>query len=269
VRIAPILVAFALCSLAAQPAASTAQAPLRVCADPDYLPFSTRAGTGFENRIAQKLASVLGRSLQYTWAPTRSEGGFDEFVHSTLVARRCDVLVDVPYGMANVSTTRPYYTASYVFVFKRAAKYDLTSMDSPVLRKVRIGYEADTPAEGGLKLRALTPGNVPFEIADHAGESPSAMLQAIDKGKINVGITWEPAIGYFLRSRPGYQVVTVPNSRSQGSPEQYSFPMAMATRPDDRALNAQLNGAIQAHKNEFAAILRDYGVRFFQPGTGT
>jgi mxaJ protein len=197
------------------------------------------------------------------------EGGFDEFVHSTLAAHRCDVIIDVPYGMANVATTRPYYIGSYVFVFKRSAGYDVKSMDSPVLRKLKIGYEADTPAEGGLKLRALTPGNVPFEIADHPGESPDVMLNAIDRGRINVGITWEPAIGYFLLTRPGYTVVPVPNSRSQGSPEQYTFPMAMATRSDDRDLNAQLDKAVAQHKAEFASILRGYGVHFFQPETGT
>jgi mxaJ protein len=239
---------------------------LRVCADPNYLPFSNSAGQGFENKVAAAVAHFLGRKLEYTWQSTRSEGGFEQFVHDTLDARRCDLVVDVPYGMANIQTTRPYYISSYVFVYKKSRDYDLTSMDSPVLRHVKIGYEADTPAQGGLQARALTPGAQPFEVADHPDESPNVILDEIDNNHINVGITWEPAIGYFLRSHPDLTVVTVPNNRSTGAPEQYSFPMAMGVRGDEGALLNELNRVIAEHHSEFDAILRQYGVRFFNAG---
>ena len=40
---------------------------LRVCADPQNLPFSNQAGEGFENRIAQELARDLGKTtVEYT-----------------------------------------------------------------------------------------------------------------------------------------------------------------------------------------------------------
>ena len=45
-----------------------AQIPLRVCADPDYMPFSNRAGQGFENKIATEVAHRLGRTVKYVWA---------------------------------------------------------------------------------------------------------------------------------------------------------------------------------------------------------
>lgn len=236
---------------------------LRVCADPNYLPFSNSAGQGFENKIAAAVAHDLGRKLAYTWDSMRSDGGFEQFVHETLDARRCDLIVDVPYGTAEVSSTNPYYISSYVFVYKKQRGYDLTSMDSPVLHRVRIGYEADTPAQGGLQIRALTPGSVPFEVADNPDESPSRILDAIEGNRINVGITWEPAIGYFLREHQDLAVVTVPNTRSMGSPEQYSFPMAMGVRSDEGALRDQLNKVIAQHKSQLDAILRDYGVRFY------
>jgi mxaJ protein len=239
---------------------------LRVCADPNYLPFSNSAGQGFENKVAAVVAHYLGRKLEYTWETTRSDGGFEQFVHDTLDAGRCDVIMDVPYGMANLKTTRPYYISSYVFVYKKSRDYQLTSMDSPVLRHVKIGYEADTPAQGGLQIRALTPSALPFEVADHPDESPNVILDAIDSNRINVGITWEPAIGYFLRSHPDLTMVTVPNTRSMGSPEQYSFPMAMGLRTDEGALEDALNRVISQHHSELDAILREYGVRFFNAG---
>jgi mxaJ protein len=236
---------------------------LRVCADPNYLPFSNSAGQGFENKIAATVASSLGRKLVYTWESMRSDGGFEQFVHETLNAKRCDLIVDVPYGTAEVSTTDPYYISSYVFVYKKQKAYDLTSMDSPVLHRVKIGYEADTPAEGGLQVRALTPGALPFNVAEHPDQSPDILLDAIDTNRINVAITWEPAIGYYLRQHPDLTIVTVPNTRSRGAPEQYSFPMAMGLRQDEGALRDRLNNVIRQHRSQFDAILKAYGVRFF------
>lgn len=236
---------------------------LRVCADPNYLPFSNSAGQGFENKIAAVVAHTLDRKLVYTWDSMRSDGGFEQFVHETLNARRCDLIMDVPYGTGEVSTTNPYYISSYVFVYKKQKGYDLTSMDSPVLHHVRIGFEADTPAQDGLQLRALTPGSVPFEVGDDAGQSADSIIDAIEGNRINVGITWQPSIGYYLRRHPDLTVVTVPNSRTMGSPEQYSFPMAMGVRPDEGALRDQLNRVIARQKPQLDAILSEYGVRFF------
>jgi len=39
---------------------------LRVCADPNNMPFSTDRGEGFENRLAELLADTLGKGLSYS-----------------------------------------------------------------------------------------------------------------------------------------------------------------------------------------------------------
>jgi mxaJ protein len=159
--------------LAAGPALAKS---LRVCADPDYLPYSNQAGEGFENKIAQAVADSLGEQVEYTWESYRGHGGFSQFLSNTLDAARCDVVMNIPYGSREELTTRPYYTSSYVFVFKKSANYDITSMDSAALRKVKIGFEQDTPPEDGLKLRGLISDAVPFSIADSPHQSPAAML---------------------------------------------------------------------------------------------
>src|SRR3989442_4670199 len=139
----------ALSMLSAQAAA------LRVCADPDYLPFSNRAGQGFENKIAEAVAKALGQTGQYTFENSRSRGGFPEFLSRTLDAKKCDVVMGIPYGNREELTTQPYYVSSYVFVFKKSKKYDIKSMDSPVLRQLKIGLEGDTPVEDGAKIRGM------------------------------------------------------------------------------------------------------------------
>jgi mxaJ protein len=253
-RVVIILSCFAL--------ASPAEA-LRVCADPDYLPYSNRAGEGFENKIAAAVAQDLGESVEYTWASYRGHGGFPQFLSSTLDAKKCDLVMNLPYGSREELTTRPYYVSSYVFVFDKRRKYDITTMDSPALKRLKVGFERDTPAEDGLKIRGLIPGNtVPFEIGESSA-SPATMLDALRNGQAEVLITWQPAIGGFLRAYPGLEVVAVPNERALGPPERYSFPMAMGVRAGDETLKKRLDEVIEKHQAELTAILRDNGVLLY------
>lgn len=247
-------------------AAALSGAPLRVCADPDYMPYSNRAGQGFENRIAQVIGHQLDRPVVYVWQNTRGEDGFTELVHRYINGGKCDLVVDVPYAVPDLTTTHPYYIASYVFVYKKNAGLNsITSLDSPRLRHVKIGYEADTPVEIGLKLRTLTIGAKPFLTADEEDATPKTLIDAVQSGVVSVGLTWDPAVGYFIAQHPDLTAVVIPNSRTQGSPEQYTFPMAMATASGNTALAAKLDAAIAASRPQIDRILSDYNIQFKQP----
>jgi mxaJ protein len=238
---------------------------LGVCSDPDYLPYSNRAGDGFENKIAAAIARALGEKVEYTWASSRGHGGFPQFLAITLDARKCSVIMGIPYGSREELTTRPYYVSSYVFVYPRSKNYRIMSMDSPFLKELRVGFEKNTPVEGALKLRGMLPRSVPYDVGDQDGKSPATMIDALKKGEIDVLITWEPAIGAFLRANPNLEVVVVPNERTLGTPEQFSFPMSMGVRIGDDALKQRLDEAIGKHQAELASILTQSGVRLFSP----
>src|SRR4051812_13120984 len=111
---------------------------LRVCADPNNLPFSNDRKQGFENEIADLIGRDLGIPVTYTWMPQRRG-----FIRNTLKAKSCDVVMGEPaaFGMAHVTT--PYYRSSYVFV-TRADRHlsDLRSFDDPRLRDLRVGVHA-------------------------------------------------------------------------------------------------------------------------------
>jgi mxaJ protein len=241
---------------------------LGVCADPDYLPYSNRAGAGFENKIADAVAKALGETVEYTWASHRGHGGFPQFLSSTLDAKKCDVVMSIPYGSPEELTTRPYYISSYVFVFDKSKKYDITSMDSPVLKRVKVGFERETPAEDALKMRGMIPAAMAFEVATDNDQSPALMLDALNSGKIDVLITWQPAIGAFLRAAPNLEVVPVPNERALGPPEQYAFPMSMGVRAGNDALKKRLDDVIATHQVELTAILTENGVMSYAPRQG-
>jgi mxaJ protein len=244
---------------------SAQRTPLRVCADPDYLPFSNQAREGFENKIAEAVAKALGQTVAYTWANSRSRGGFPEFLSRTLDAKKCDVVMGLPYANREELTTQPYYVSSYVFVFKKSKNYDIRSMDSPILQRLKIGLEGDTPVEDGAKIRGMLTRATVFDVGSTSGESPATMLDALDKGRIDVLITWEPAIGRFLSRYRDLDVVAVPNARTLGAPEQYVFPISMGVRQGDEALKKRLDQVIAAHQSELTAILTQYGVKLYTP----
>jgi mxaJ protein len=241
---------------------------LRVCADPAYLPFSNRAGEGFENKIAEAIAKALGETVEYTWASYRGHGGFSQFLSAALDANKCDVVMNIPYGSRDELTTRPYYISSYVFVFEKAKNYDITSMDSPVLMRIKIGFERNTPAEEAVKIRGMILRAVAFDVADNNGESPAVMLSALKSGQIDVLITWQPAIGAFLRGYPDLEVVAVPNERALGPPEQYAFPMSMGVRAGNDSLKKRLDDVIEKHQAELTSILTENGVKLYTPRQG-
>ena len=84
---------------------------MRVCADPNNLPFSNERGEGFENRIVTLLARELDATVSYTWWAQRRG-----FIRNTLQAGLCDLVPGVPYAFDMLRTTSPYYRSTYVFV---------------------------------------------------------------------------------------------------------------------------------------------------------
>src|SRR4249919_4405073 len=110
--------------LAALPRCLLAQEDvLRVCQDPNNLPFSNLAGEGFENKIAELFAGKLGWKLEYFSFPQRMG-----FIRNTLRFKlpgesyRCDLVMSVPAGYEQASATRPYYRSTYALVYAEGGK---------------------------------------------------------------------------------------------------------------------------------------------------
>lgn len=247
---------------AAEPPSAAGAKPLRVCADGNYMPYSDRAGQGFENKVAALVAKAMGRKLEYHWASYRGQGGFSNFLAENLDAGKCDVVMNLPYGSPEENYTKPYYSSSYVFVTKKSAPYHITSMNSPVLRTIKIGIETGTPPQMALKVLGLTKNIVPFHIAGNSRLSPKSMLQAVQDGKIGVLITWKPVIGYFLKDYPDLKTTPVPSEQyAPGIPaERFTFFMAMGVRKHDSALKRKLDKIIASHKGEIHTIVAAYDV---------
>lgn len=235
--------------------------PLRVCADPANLPFSSRRRDGFENRIAEVLARELGTVPEYTWWPGRRG-----FLKNTLLAHRCDVVIGMPVGTEQVRTLAPYYSSTYVFV-TRDGRHAVRSFDDPALARLRIGVPvigddyANPPPLQALARRGITRNvtGVPVYVA--AGEpSPAERLtRAVARGEVDVAILWGPAAGWYAsRASPKVTVTPVRPAVDRGLP--FTFAIALAVRPEDAELASRLDAALSRRASEVREILESYAV---------
>jgi quinoprotein dehydrogenase-associated probable ABC transporter substrate-binding protein len=244
---------------AARPLASSRL--LRVCADPNNLPFSNERGEGFENKLAELLADRFGATLRYTWAPQRRG-----FLRTTLDAGACDLVMGVPSGYDRVRTTQPYYRSTYVFVYRADRGHDIRSLGDSVLRRLRIGVhltgESNPPPAQALAERGIIDNVVGYTIYGDYGrpDPPARLVQAVARDDVDVAIVWGPLAGYFA-PRQAVPLVVVPVSAEDDDPgRQWTFAIAMGVRRADRAFAAELDRLLVSERASIRRILDDYGV---------
>ena len=235
---------------------------LRVCADPNNLPFSNDAEEGFENRLADMLAGDLGARVRYTWWAQRRG-----YVRNTLNAGECDVLMGVPTALERVLTTRPYYRSTYVFVSARDRALRLRSLDDPALRSLRIGVQmigddfSNSPPAHALSARGLVRNVVGYSvIGDYTRPNPPArIVEAVAKGEVDAAIVWGPLAGYFA-SRLTVPLTLTPITPERDGPLPLVFDISMGVRRGDTALRETLESFILRRRAAIDRLLAEYKV---------
>src|SRR5881227_906252 len=168
---------------------------LRVCADPNNMPFSTDRGEGFENKLAELLAEKLGKGLSYSWYPQATG-----FVRNTLAAHKCDVIMGVPQGDDLVQVTNPYYRTAYALVFKQGHGLDgVDTLGDLRLKGKRLGIVAGTPPGNNMAANGLMANAKPYPLVidTRVDSSGAAMMRDLEAGDIDVGVLWGPMAGYY------------------------------------------------------------------------
>jgi mxaJ protein len=251
-RLAAVLLA-----LAATLAQSQA---LRVCADPDNLPYSHADGSGFENRIARLVAEDFGLALEFTWLPDRRG-----FVRKTLGTGHCDLIVGVPAGFERTLNTRPYYRSSYMLVEPAGDGAPPASFDDARLRRWRMGVQlvgddmASTPPAHALARAGAVQNVVGYPVP---GEQPAAqrIVQALARGELDAAFVWGPQASYYAaRSPRALQLHYVPPPTASGQ-QTFTFAIAMGVRRGDAVLRDRLDDFIARRQADIDRILADYGV---------
>ena len=236
---------------------------LRVCADPNNLPFSNERGEGFENKIAELLAQDLGDRVEYTWWAQRRG-----FFRNTLRAGTCDIVIGVPSGFEMAATTKPYYRSTYVFLSRTDRHINVSSFDDPLLKKLRIGVQiigddySNAPPAHALTRRNIVENVRGYTVyGDYSKHDPPArIVDAVASGDIDLAIVWGPLAGYFAKqSRVPLEVVPVSPQIDQPFLP-FVFDISMGVRRDDQELKDQVEQFMERRRGEIDRILEDYRV---------
>jgi quinoprotein dehydrogenase-associated probable ABC transporter substrate-binding protein len=267
--------ASALLCLAGQAAAQPAgNAPgqdkvLRVCQDPNNLPFSNRAQAGFENRIAALFAQELGWKLEHTWFPQRIG-----FIRNTLRAKvensdryKCDLVTGVPAGFELAATTHPYYRSSYALAYVKGKGLDgvhglddLVALKPEQRARLRIGAFSASPVTEWLVQNKLMEQVDWYQMqSGDAEQYPGQIIERdLASGKIDLAFVWGPIAGYFARNTRAAPIVAVPLASRPGMKLDYDI--AMAVRHGDKEFRQRIDQLIDANRGKISAILEEYGV---------
>ena len=250
-----------------QQRAQAAQPALRVCSDPNNLPFSNRQQEGFENRLAELIAAELGTRLEYTWMPQRRG-----FIRRTLGAGKCDLVLGVPADYDEVLTSTPYYRSTYVFVQRGGEGAAVASFDDPALRDMKIGLHAigddgaNPPAVYALARRGIVQNIQGYKMWDvDTVDAPAGrIIDAVATGEIDLAIVWGP-FNYFV-SRQKVALRTTPVTQPEDKPSfPFSYEIAMGMRKNDQARKADIDAIVERRREAISTILQAYRIPLDDP----
>jgi mxaJ protein len=236
---------------------------LTACADPNNLPFSNRAGQGFENKLAEMIAADLHARLEYVWWAQRRG-----YVRNTLSERKCDFWPGIGSNVETVATSRPYYRSTYMFVTRSGDRLDGLTLDDPRLRTLRIGVQlvgddaTNTPPAHALARRGIV-GNVRgfMLYGDYAKPDPPAeIVRAVERGDIDVALAWGPLAGYFAARSPvplRLEPVTPWLADTQWPMQ---FDISVGVQKDDQALLKQVDQVLAKRSADIRTLLTRYHV---------
>jgi mxaJ protein len=235
---------------------------LRVCADPNNLPFSNDRKEGLENRLAEMIGHELKSPVSYTWWAQRRG-----FVRNTLDAEICDVVMGVPSSMDLLLTTRPYYRSTYVFV-TREGEPAITSLDDRLLHEALVGVQlvgddfANAPPAHALASRGIVQNVRGYSVyGDYRRETPTAgIVEAVASGEIDVAIVWGPLAGYLAptQSTPLKLHPVSPQIDLPFLPMVYDI--SIGVRRGDETLRDRLDAVLERLGPRIDSLLASYGV---------
>ena len=243
---------------AAAPVSPALTRELKVCVDPNNMPFSNARGEGFENKIAEIIAADMGASVKFVWAYQ-----WRGFVRKELNAGLCDVIPGVPAKFDRVRATKPYYTASYAFVQPENTT-PISSFDDARLKSARIGVQlvgndgANTPPMTELARRGVTSGIRGYMVyGDWSKPDPLLpIIVGVAQRDVDVSIVWGPVADYYSAlQKPPLRVTHIDNIPAM------QFAIAMGVRKQDEALADEINKSLSQRQADIRKVLADYSIQ--------
>lgn len=221
-------------------AAGAWAAPLRICADPDNLPFSKSEGAqrGLYVDAAELIGQELKRPVEYVWWHTFNQR---RALRNTILANACDAVIALPanadYKVRGVKKSQPFMDLTYALVAPPSFRFE--SLGD--LRGKQIGVQFGTTPQIFVNtvegLRSTT-----YRTAEE-------LLQALSKGEIDAALLWGPVAGYENKSRFDGRWKVTPIS----GPD-FSSQVVIGVRSDQPNLATEIDRALVTLKPQLAAL---------------
>ena len=235
---------------------------LNVCADPGNMPLSNIEREGFQNKMAELLAGALGARLNYHWRPFIERG----LTRQTFEQGMCDVMFDIPANYARLLTTFPVYKTPYVLVYRNDKGLELTGLDDPKLKDLKIGVFQTSGIRAALAKRGIV-DNVKLQTQTHDGDlvpehQPWYVVQRALDGEFDVAAVFGPFAGWVktIKNEP-IDIVPV-NLMDDTVP--LEFEMAIGVRKTDAFLKYMIEFALEDNAEKVEQIMKEYGVPLVQ-----
>ncbi len=251
--------------------AEDAEEAFRVCADPNNLPFSNKAGEGVENRIAELWAEKLGKPVTYTWFPQRR--GFERMTlrNEDLSGNYpCDVIIGVAAGWELGLTTRPYYRSTWALAYLDGGKLDgvaspadLIALPEDEKQDISVATFIGTPASQWLSRYGLDNRLRPYPALDaDPNRYPGQLIERdLASGEVDAVVIWGPVAGYFAKrvteADNGKKVVIVPLQSEPGL--RFDYAIAAGVRYGEGERRAMIEKLMDETQPQIDALLDEYG----------
>jgi polar amino acid transport system substrate-binding protein len=220
--------------------------PLRLCADPTNLPFSSDKPEtpGLYLEIGQAIAQKLGRPVAFNWY--KSYFG-KRTVRETLLSKRCDAMVGLPLvddfmGPA-VVFSKPIGREGYALVSAEGRK--IAGIDD--LKGLRVAVQYESTPQNLLALNN--------EIEKITVLSPDEGMRALDDGKVDAAFIWAPVAGWLNKTVYGnkYQI-----AMTMGQGLLWETAIGFAKNTDD--LRDEIDAVLPGLRSQIDALFEKYGV---------
>ena len=233
---------------------------LRVCADPNNLPYSNQKLEGYENKIANLFAKKLGDiPVLYTWYPMTSG-----FVRRTLNAKTCDLIITFPAIHEFVQNSNPFFSSSYVMMTLEEKNINIKSLSDPIIKEknYKIGIiHATPPTSHVAKNKLFEQVKFYLQAADPRKQKPwTDITNDLVNGELDIAILWGPYAGYEAKlAKKKIKLVPLTKEEKVGRGTMvYRFTMGI--RRNEPEWGKTINDLIKDNQEEINEILREYNI---------
>ncbi len=239
----PARLALASLFMATVTSSALAAEPLRVCSDPDNLPFSKSDGPekGLYIDLAEMVGKRLGTTVEYVWWLSFNQR---RALRNTMEG--CDAYFALPadaeYRVKGVEKSKAFLNVSYAIV--APAGQSFTGL--PDLKGKRVGVMFGSPPQILLATREGYTWNT-FRTHEQ-------LFEALNKGEVDLALMWGPSAGFdnLKQFNSRWQVLPVRGESLGGQ-------VAVAVSKSKPGLKDQINQALDDLQPEISKLVVKYG----------